>query len=160
MAAIRNFRFLKGSYSDELINEMKGSSEYEAQAIDFLKDNKVNLTIVFSHKGKHFPTDKQQRNIYRVILETERGSYEFNFGDSINNTEKGAGVPKAYDILACLNVYEVDDFANFCMEFGYELNTAEQIRQAQKTHLAVAEESRALRRLFTSEQLEQLSEIQ
>ncbi|WP_299527625.1 hypothetical protein [uncultured Lutibacter sp.] len=155
----REFKFKTVSYSDELISQMKKGCEYEAQAIDFLKETKTNLLIQFSHKGKHFFTDKEKRNIFIVTLENNKHEYTFNFGDSIHNTEKGT-TPKAYDVLACLTTYEVEDFADFCMEFGYDLNTAKEIREAQKTHLAVQEESREIKRLFNSSELDLLSEIQ
>lgn len=68
---------------------------------------------------------------------------------------KEAIKPKAYDVLACLDVLYSDTFEDFCGNFGYDVDSI----NAEKTYRAVQEQDRALRRLFTLEQLEKLQEI-
>lgn len=63
--------------------------------------------------------------------------------------------PGAYDILACLTKYDPGMFSDFCAEMGYDTDS----RKAEKTYFAAQEEWNGVRRLFTSEQLEQLAEI-
>ena len=63
--------------------------------------------------------------------------------------------PSAYDVLACLQKYDVGSFANFCGDFGYDADS----KKAEKVYFAVQEEWDGLRRLFTAEQLAQLQEI-
>jgi hypothetical protein len=64
--------------------------------------------------------------------------------------------PKPYDILACLRVDYSDSLEDFCDNYGYEHDS----KTAEKIYNAVLKETNALYRLFTSDQLEQLEEIQ
>lgn len=63
--------------------------------------------------------------------------------------------PTCYDVLACMTHYDPGSFQNFCDEFGYSNDSI----RALKTYLAVQDEWENLRRIFTSEQLEELAEI-
>ena len=64
--------------------------------------------------------------------------------------------PNLYDVLTCLQKYEVGTFEDFCANFGYD----EDSRSAEKTYKAVCKEFEAMERLFTNEELEILSLIQ
>jgi hypothetical protein len=64
--------------------------------------------------------------------------------------------PSAYDVLTCLTKYDVGTFENFCSDFGYDTDS----RTAERTYKAVLEEWQNVEKLFTSEQLEELQEIQ
>lgn len=63
--------------------------------------------------------------------------------------------PSAYDVLACLQKYEVGTFENFCADFGYDTDS----RKAVRTYKAVRKEWNNLRKLFTDDQLTELQEI-
>lgn len=69
---------------------------------------------------------------------------------------KEEAVPNAYDVLACLEKYEVGTFEEFCAEFGYDDDS----RTAERIYLAVVKEYKELTRIFTEEQMEELCEIQ
>ena len=69
---------------------------------------------------------------------------------------KQAIMPTAYDILACLSLLHEDNFEDFCSSFGYEPDSI----TALKTFDACREQDRQLRRLFSMEELELLTEIQ
>lgn len=69
---------------------------------------------------------------------------------------KDDAVPNAYDILACLQKYDVGTFEEFCSEFGYD----EDSRTAERIYIAVIKEYKDLTRIFTEEQMEELCEIQ
>lgn len=69
---------------------------------------------------------------------------------------KDDAVPNAYDILACLQKYDVGTFEDFCSEFGYD----EDSRTAERIYIAVIKEYKDLTRIFTKEQMEELCEIQ
>jgi len=64
--------------------------------------------------------------------------------------------PTAYDVLACLQKYDVGTFEDFCSEFGYD----EDSRKAFKIYKAVIREWKNVELLFTEEQIEKLQEIQ
>jgi len=69
---------------------------------------------------------------------------------------KGRKAPEAYDILACLQTYDIGTFNDFCMDFGYDNDSI----KAQKTYFAVQNEFEGLKRLFNEKELEMLAEIQ
>lgn len=84
------------------------------------------------------PRDIQEAKKYKQIL-----------------TNKRYLPPLAYDVLACLTKYDPGTFADFCGDYGYDVDSI----KAQKTYFAVQEEWDGVRELFTSAQLEQLQEI-
>jgi len=63
--------------------------------------------------------------------------------------------PKAYEILACLSPLYEDTLEDFCSSFGYDNDSI----TALKTFEACKEQDRNLRKLFTREELERLTEI-
>ena len=78
---------------------------------------------------------------------------------SVNN--KVVSVPKRtkptdYDILACLEKYDPEDFENFCDNFGYDTDS----RKAYKVYEDVKEQYNNLCMLFSDEELERMAEIQ
>ena len=94
--------------------------------------------------------DNVERNTYRATIKTPMGTMWVKFWDSINNTQKGC-MPEEYDILACLQKYDVGSFEDFMCEFGCE---------DRKTYKAVCREYEKVCRCFTPEQIELLQEIQ
>ncbi len=64
--------------------------------------------------------------------------------------------PTAYDVLACLQKYDVGTFEDFVNEFGYD----EDSKRAHKTYKAVVKEFDNVCKLWSDEEIEQLREIQ
>lgn len=64
--------------------------------------------------------------------------------------------PTPYDVLACLQKYEVGSLKDFCGDFGYD----EDSKKAEKTYKAVVEEFKNIQILFSDEEIEKLQEIQ
>ena len=62
--------------------------------------------------------------------------------------------PTNYDILACLQKYEVGTFENFCGDFGYDTDS----RKAFETYIAVQKEFEGVKKVF-GDVLEELAEI-
>jgi len=58
-------------------------NEYQKQAEDFLKATGSTLKINFLKRGKHFPEDKEERDIYEITLSRNNRSFTFTFGNSI-----------------------------------------------------------------------------
>ena len=69
---------------------------------------------------------------------------------------KADAVPNEYDVLACLEKYDPGTFEDFCSEFGYD----EDSKTAERIYIAVIKEYKDLTKIFTEEQMEELSEIQ
>lgn len=151
---------------DEEEVETKIESDYEQQAMDFLKDTNTTMKIErIDHRtdggcmntGSHFD--------YGITLKRNSKSWQFQFCDSISAYKKDE-LPSAYDILACLQKYEVEsDLHDFCMEFGYEEYTENDYgrmdvnSEANKIHKAVLKEYDNVMRLF-GDVIDELEEIQ
>lgn len=63
--------------------------------------------------------------------------------------------PTLYDVLSCLQKYDVGTFEDFCGEFGYDTDS----RSAKKTYKAVMKEFDKMCSLFNNEELEILQLI-
>lgn len=86
---------------------------------------------------------------------------EFSFWNSleakrkVDYHESKSDKPREYDVLA--GIYTpVDSFEDFCSNFGYDTDS----REAEATYHEVVELNKKLESIFTSEELEQLQEIQ
>jgi len=159
-------------------------SAYEQQALDFLLKTDTTFKADFTEHGLHFDTDKEARDIYKITLtRKDKKPYTFRFGQSIVNSglinansktsvsfeqsgrymplkesdfERKRKEPTAYDVLACLQKYDVGTFSDFCSEFGYD----EDSRKAEKIYFAVQKEYDSLSRLYSEQELELMREIQ
>lgn len=135
-------------------------SEYVKQAKDFLVS--CNATMKITHLGKETNVnwnDGCVRNTYRATITTPNGTMWVKFWDSVHSTQNGI-VPTEYDILTCLQKYDVGTFDDFISEFGYETEEPEDMRRAKRIYNAVVREYKNVRRCFTEEQIEQMWEIQ
>jgi len=158
------------------------NDEYEEQAKQFLKNTGTEFSFKFLRNGLYFEDDKDARDIYEITLKRGDRSFIFSFGQSIacsgrfivydngikrSNTKilktgiqcirnKEFREPTAYDILACITKYPVEEFKDFCKEYGYDSDS----RKAEKIFNAVKNEYENLERLFNAEELEMLRRIQ
>jgi hypothetical protein len=186
------------------IEELVNSSQYEEVCNVVKEEFGISLDVKFKVNGKHFASDKENRDIYTITLSRGKRSYTFEFGQSINNSGfyytvgvrktpldrkylakdyfkgKQLGLigtirmqdssfspqcksdtihypkePTMYDILTCLQKYDIGTFKDFCSEFGCDENS----RTAEKTYKAVEKEFKAMQSLFSDEELEVLSYI-
>lgn len=138
-------------------------STYDQQAIDFLNATSTAITFKYKAFGKHFAGDTQSRAIWRVRIVNKLHSFSFDFGQSI---AAGEEQPTPYDVLACLQKYDVGSFEDFCSEFGYEAyiysdrtGAMIQNRTAKKIYNAVCKEYENVCKLWSDDQIEQLQEI-
>lgn len=126
---------------------------YLNDALNFAKKHDVKLSFIGDPEfKKHFSDDKDERYVFKCKLSRNGKTYTFNFGQSI---AQGCEEPTLYDILACLQKYDVGSFEDFCSEFGYN----EDSRTAERTYKAVCKEFKAVDRLF-NDVIEELQEIQ
>jgi hypothetical protein len=126
---------------------------FQAQAQNTAK--KLNLKMIINSVDykKHFDNDTEKRHVFNLTLKKERKQYTFNFGQSI---AQGSNEPTMYDVLTCLQKYDVGTFEDFCGEYGYDNDS----RRAEKIYKAVCKEYQGMQRLFTESELNLLSEIQ
>ncbi len=134
-------------------------NSYNKDAIDFLLETETECNIHFM--SKQFPSwGKEEVNTYSVTLKNKRSSYTFTFYDSIKNTQdRKSATFQFYSVLACLDSNYAESFDDFISDFGYEIKTERDYVRIKKIHLDCIDESKALRKLFTEEQLEKLNDI-
>ena len=134
-------------------------NEYVKQANDFLEGCNATMKIeyLFEDKNKLW-NDNVYRNVYRARIKTPKGIMSVKFWDSVHNTENNIE-PTEYDILACLQKYEVGSFEDFVSEFGYEID-ANNRWEVKEIYKAVRREYEKVCRCFTEEQIEAMCEIQ
>lgn len=119
-------------------------------------------TMVFDFWNSIFNTTINHMDIITYAKKRFKCSYDYlTPQDKIKARKelakkKEEAKPTAYDILACLTSYDLGTFKEFCSEFGYD----EDSRRALKIYLEVQEEYSNLAKLYTTEQMEELREIQ
>lgn len=99
-------------------------------------------------EGRTYTTDGSARTGNFKVLNPE---YLKNYCFLVKGTE-----PTDYDVVACLEKYDVGSFEDFCREFGYD----EDSKKAEKIYIAVVKEYDNMCKLFSDEELEVLREIQ
>lgn len=135
-------------------------NEYVKQAKDFLKScgATMKITQIGCEQNKNW-NDKGWHNTYRATIKTPMGSMWVKFWDSVYNTERGIE-PTEYDVIACLEKYDVGTIDDFVSEFGYEVNEWSDVKRIQNIYNAVKRQYKSLCRCFTPEQIEAMQEIQ
>lgn len=137
---------------------------YEQQGLDFLNKAKATMSIRLLGEYKGFPHDKNDvmmRYYYRVKITTPLGSHSFNWYDSNYNWQFNNQNPIAYSILSSIQKYEVpNDLENFVSEYDYQINSVSDYKRVSKIHKLCLNQYKALSRIFTKEQMEELQEIQ
>lgn len=147
------------------------NTNYEQQGEKFLQDTHTKMEVEFLYNGFHFDEDKEKRDVYKIILTRGNKSFVFKFGQSISNsgekvdkkycngflvkTKTTRKAPTAYDVLSCLQKYDVGTFDDWCLNYGYYTDS----RQALRTYLLVQKEAENVQRLF-GDCIEALQEIE
>ena len=110
-------------------------TQCEERAKRFLKKYDVRMKIILVGEVDGFPNDphdKLKHHDYIVILTRSDKSYDFHFYGS-NNDYRMDKRPTAYDILACLEKYEIStDPWEFAREFGYDIECKADYERVQK----------------------------
>lgn len=134
-------------------------TDYQKQALDFLAACNATMEIKLISREKNLLwNDTEYRYRYYVTITTPQGNMNFSFWGSIYDCIHNID-PTKYDILACLEKYDVGDFEKFVSEFGYDIEEYEDKQRAKKIYNAVIEEYNNLCRIFTPEQMEMMREI-
>jgi len=61
--------------------------DYDKQAAEFLEKTNTIIDKVFYHNGKHFNSDTQVRDIYKITIKRGNRQFSFNFGQNIMNSQ-------------------------------------------------------------------------
>jgi len=134
-------------------------NEYVQQAKDFLE--KCDASIDFTYLGKKVNpnwNDNQIRNTYGVTIFTPLGNMTLKYWDSVVSTRNGSQ-PTEYDILACLQKYDVGSFEDFVSEYGYEIEEFAERQRVKNIWYATCKEYERVCKCFTEEQIKEMREI-
>ena len=142
------------------------NNEYSRQAEDFLRKTGTTLSIVYVDTiSAREAWDNNSLSLfgsvdkYRVTIKRDHKMFTIYFFGSIDMCNKNLR-PDAYDILTCLSCdyFEgtIDDFVN---EFGYEVESWEDVKRIEKIYKAVCRETKSIKRLYNKEEIEMLLEI-
>lgn len=143
------------TYRREMWEMKKYKDEYEKQAADFLKRNGAKMTI--SLKDGYAPLTGGR--LYRVRIDRDHKTWSFDFSDSVYNMRHGKR-PTKYDVLACIEKYQPDpDFIEFGKEYGYDIDSWQDVKRVQRIHKAVQKEYNNVIRIF-GDVIDELAEIQ
>ena len=141
-------------------------SEYDQKALEFLNACPAELEIHYAGTApNHLWNDTKSRDRYSFVIRTQKGIMSGIFWDSLDNTkkrkifDKAHKKPGAYEILSCLQKYDVGSLEDFVSEFGYVPQNAKDFTRIPRIYRATAQEYEDLCRIFTPEQLMLLREI-
>lgn len=109
-------------------------------------------------KSSHY-LDKKTKRTYTMNGGALNSNYKIvNLNYLKNNRDfvivKGEA-PDFYDVLSCLQKYDISTFEQFCDEFGYDTDS----KKAEATYKAVKDEYLNLCALFSPDEMEVLREI-
>lgn len=156
-------KFLKTGYhfADDKKNDVKRDIYFvtimrESRKISFEFGNSIYNSGFYVTIGKNkYPIErkyleKSKTEIERYIKNTIRFDYISKL-DSIHYPK----APNEYDILACLQKYDVGTFEDFCSEFGYDEDSI----TANKTYKEVCNEFKDVQTIWSDEEIKLLQEI-
>ena len=140
---------------NEVVEQYINTSQYNEACELIQKAFGFEFSAVFDRNGKHFDSDKDNRSIYTIKLSRNKLSYSFKFGQSIVNSGKNRKAPTLYDVLTCLQKYDVGSLNDFCGDFGYNIDS----KSVERIYKAVCKEYQSLCTLFSDSELETLQLI-
>lgn len=115
--------------------------DYTAKAEQFAAKYGVKLAVLEQDwRVNEAWGDKYPCYYNKCRLSRGRKSYTFDFWMG----SATSGHPTMYDVLSCLQRYDVGSFEDFCWEFGYDTDS----RAAERIYKAVCKEYAAVERLF------------
>ena len=140
------------------------TTEYDAQAGEFMRKWGVKIHRHFVGKMRYFPDDREPRNVWKITLERSGRCYSFRFGDSLVNTQKfPRHKPSDYSILACASAdscFDCGDVWDMIDEYGYDdPNDRREFDKLRRIWVNSDEHARKLRELF-ADCLDELQEVQ
>ena len=131
-------------------------NEYTKQGNDFLKEHNVKMIVKYLKHDFYFLNDKETRDIFKITFKRNKKQFSLTFGQSLNN--KGIN-PSSYDVLSCLQKYDVGSFDNFISDFGYNEWNLSTYPKVLKIYKTVVKQYNQIRLFFTGQEIEKLQDI-
>lgn len=142
-------------------------SEYNRQAVAFLIKTKTMCDIEYTGSSSPEWDKNNKHDTYLVTLKNAKHTYTFPFWDSLRSTQnraKGKGKLLTFDfysVLAGLGYEVSSNFDEWSSDMGIEsFKTEREYLKLKIQHLACVDEFNSLKKLFNSEELAELQEIQ
>lgn len=159
-AAVNNINFSPTwvRLSPKTIDKL--NNDYQKQVINFLI--KSNSKIDIKYLGQSFTpwNNSALVNKYLVTLKTSKHIYNYDFYDSIKNTnDNKKATYDYYSVLAALCHTVPKNFDDFCSDYGYEFSTEREYVKIKNIHIDCLDQCNNLRKLYDEDQLTQLNEI-
>lgn len=117
--------------------------------------NKSGFFASYGRQKYELPREKMNLKNHELKMFV-KSKFNWDFGKISNDKIVYPIAPTLYDVLACVQKYDVGTFEDFCSEFGYETDS----RNAKKTYKAVVKEYDKMCSLFNNDELKVLQEIQ
>lgn len=120
-------------------------NSYNERARKFLEDSCTRVEISLRDcKPVRRWHDTEPRNNYNVrVIRKGVGMWNYTFHDSIYHTQHNIR-PTAYDVLSCVQTYDVGSLSDFISEFGYD----PEFDNVEQTYKAVCKEYQNWERMF------------
>lgn len=136
-------------------------TDYEKQARDFLRKAHARMSISFLETVEGFPfsNDHYMHDKYIVRIDRAGKSYRFPFYASAYDTQRNER-PTAYDVLSCVEKWDVGRFVDFVDEYGYELRSREEFLRVERIWKECGKQYKKLLRLFGPYLMDDLRQIQ
>ena len=96
--------------------------DYNKEIIKILNKSGIETDIVYISKSYTNWDKDNLHNQYKVVLKRGNEQMQFDFWDSLYNTQNNI-IPSTYDVIACLEWYDIYDFEDFCLNFGYNTDS-------------------------------------
>ena len=117
--------------------------------------NNSGFYASYGRQKYNIPREKIGLKNHELVTYVKR-QFNHDFKNATNDKIVYPIAPNLYDVLTCLQKYEVGTFENFCDDFGYDNDSM----TAKKTYKAVIKEYDKMCSLFNNEELEILQMIQ
>lgn len=116
-------------------------NEYDDHARAFLDKTGARITARYLGELPAEWDNGRHHCAYSVTITSASGKMRIRFFDSLQNTENGERVIRAYDVLTCLTKSEPGTFDDFCAAYGfYPINSGADYRKAVKAWRACVRE--------------------
>jgi hypothetical protein len=147
-----NGKHFEGDKENRDIYNVKFKRGNRSFTIQFGQSLIKSTKIVDTKTGNEFTTNGACLKGNLIIVDMDR----FRSGLGRQLKEVKGTPPTAYDVITCLQKYDVGSFEDFCGDFGYDTDS----RTARKTYKAVVKEYDNVCKIWTDEEIEDLQEIQ
>lgn len=129
--------------------------EYNKEMRKILTHAGINVDIIYITKSFTNWDKDNLHNQYKVVLKRGKNEMQFDFWDSLYNTNNNKK-PTTYDVIACLEWYNIYDFEDFCFNFGYDIDSI----KAFNIYTECQKQQKELFQLIPEEEIrEQIREI-